>query len=254
MLPGGQDGVRSSPALRRQVARRTFSSSRRDLLRSAHGHSATSAKCQVCGSRMTEIAPTLRADSRGEPPRICRLSYREIGQCLIASAHWQRTIHDLLFWPDGTKRPPPASRTTYERFAELPAHVPVLRRPFGTRPPPTDGSIDQPRMARGALSLHKVGLRMAGILGNAGRATFCRARPRAMELKNAHIEVDPATTQRAIIEGKCPSCYRVVRRPLDSFKYLGYQCACGTSVTPPDDTNVLLASATKQARHRQSQN
>ena len=94
---------------------------------------------------------------------------------------------------------------------------------------------------------------MAGKPGQAGRATFCRAPPHAMELTNTHVEVDSATTQRAIIEGKCPSCDRIIRRPLDSFKQLGYQCECGTTVTPPDDLDALLASAIKKARRRQSQ-
>jgi hypothetical protein len=95
---------------------------------------------------------------------------------------------------------------------------------------------------------------MAGKLGSAGPAAFWRAPIHAMDLKNAHVEVDPATTPRAIIEGKCPSCYRIIRRPLNSFKHLGYQCECGTTVTPPDDLDALLASAIKQARRRQSQN
>jgi hypothetical protein len=94
---------------------------------------------------------------------------------------------------------------------------------------------------------------MAGKPSKAGRATFCHAPPHAMELKNAHVEVDRAI-ERAVVEGKCPSCYRIIHRPLDSFKQLGYQCECGTTVTPPDDLDAMLASAIKQARRRQYQN
>ena len=43
-----------------------------------------------------------------------------------------------------------------------------------------------------------------------------------------------------VIEGKCPSCYRGVRRPVDSFKQLGYLCECGTTVTPPDGLEALV--------------
>ena len=64
----------------------------------------------------------------------------------------------------------------------------------------------------------------------------------AVELKKAHVEVDPAT-RLAVIEGKCPSCYHGIHRPLDSFKRLGYLCDCGTTVVSPDDLDTLLASA-----------
>jgi hypothetical protein len=94
---------------------------------------------------------------------------------------------------------------------------------------------------------------MAGKLGSAGPATFWRAPPFAMELKDPHIKVDP-TTGHAVVEGKCPSCYCVIRRPVSSFKRLGYLCVCGTTVTPPHDVDALLASAIKQARRWQSQN
>ena len=73
--------------------------------------------------------------------------------------------------------------------------------------------------------------------------------PYAMELKNAHVQGDPATA-RAVVEGKCPSCYRGIRRPLDSFKRLGYLCDCGTTVTSLDDLDTLLASAIKKANRR----
>ena len=66
-----------------------------------------------------------------------------------------------------------------------------------------------------------------------------------MELKNAHVAVD-TTTEMVVIEGKCPSCYRGVRRPLDSFKQLGYVCECGTTVTPPEGLEVLLDAAIKK--------
>ena len=70
-----------------------------------------------------------------------------------------------------------------------------------------------------------------------------------MELKNAHVAVD-TTTEMVVIEGKCPSCYRGIHRPLDSFKRLGYLCECGTTVTAPDDLDALLASAIKKAYRR----
>jgi hypothetical protein len=72
-----------------------------------------------------------------------------------------------------------------------------------------------------------------------------------MELKKAHVEADPATA-RAVVEGKCPTCYRGIHRPLDSFKRLGYLCECGTTVTAPDDLDALLASAIKKARQNQN--
>ena len=94
---------------------------------------------------------------------------------------------------------------------------------------------------------------MAGKLGSAGPTAFWRAPNHAMDLKNTHVAVHPAT-ERAVVEGKCPTCDCIIRRPLSSFKRLGYLCDCGTTVTPPDDVDALLASAIKQARRRQSQN
>jgi hypothetical protein len=88
---------------------------------------------------------------------------------------------------------------------------------------------------------------MAWIPGETGMKALPRLH--TMELKNAHIAVVP-TTALAAIEGKCPSCYRIVRRPLDSFKELSYLCACGTIVTAPRDLDVLLAAAIKTAERR----
>jgi hypothetical protein len=122
------------------------------------------------------------------------------------------------------------SRSTYERFADLPENVSALRRPFGTAPSPTVRSIDQPCAVSGALSLCKAGLRMAGKLGSAGPATYCRAPNHAMDLKNTHVDVRPAT-ERAVVEGECPTCHCIIRRPLSSFKRLGYLCDCGTTIT-----------------------
>ena len=86
---------------------------------------------------------------------------------------------------------------------------------------------------------------MAGKPGTAGMKNVLSP-PYAMELKNAHVEVASAT-RLAVIEGKCPSCYRGIHRPLDSFKRLGYLCDCGTTVVSPDDLDTLLASAIKIA-------
>ena len=52
----------------------------------------------------------------------------------------------------------------------------------------------------------RAGLRMARIPPTAKRC-FVASRCYAMELKNAHVEVASAT-RLAVIEGKCPSCYR----------------------------------------------
>ena len=98
---------------------------------------------------------------------------------------------------------PPAS--TCERFANLPENVSALWRPFGTPPPQTIGSIDQPRAARGALSLHKSGLRMAGKLGSAGPTAFWRAPNHAMDLKNTHVAVHPATERQVVFESAPPA-------------------------------------------------
>jgi len=70
-----------------------------------------------------------------------------------------------------------------------------------------------------------------------------------MTLKNPQIEL-ASSTARTLIEGECPSCYRVIRRPLDSFKRLGYQCECRATLASPDDLDELLDSAIKKAAWR----
>ena len=70
-----------------------------------------------------------------------------------------------------------------------------------------------------------------------------------MKLKNPQIKVASATA-RALIEGECPSCYRLIRRSVDSFKRLGYQCECRATLALPDDLDELLDSAIKKAAWR----
>jgi hypothetical protein len=70
-----------------------------------------------------------------------------------------------------------------------------------------------------------------------------------MELKNAHVEVSPAT-KRAVVEGRCPSCDRRIRKALGLFKQAGYLCECGATVTPPGNVEELLAAAITKAEWR----
>src|SRR6266576_1866844 len=73
-----------------------------------------------------------------------------------------------------------------------------------------------------------------------------------MKLKNPQLQLASATA-RALIEGECPSCYRLIRRPLDAFKRSGYQCECRATLASPDDLDELLDSAIKkEAWRRQS--
>lgn len=103
------------------------------------------------------------------------------------------------------------------------ANVSVLCRTFATRSSACVGPMDQ-HVASGR-TLPLPAMRMAWILGEAGMKSIERAGA-PMHVKDARVEINMAT-ERAVIHGKCPKCYRRVRRPLISFKRLGYVCKCG---------------------------
>jgi hypothetical protein len=104
---------------------------------------------------------------------------------------------------------------------------------------PSDSGVSDRPIARAAPGVKQFRLRIPSV----GLPLY------AMELKNAHVAVD-TTTEMVVIEGKCPSCYRGIRRPLDSFRQLGYLCECGTTVTPPEGLEALLDAAIKKAKWR----
>jgi len=72
----------------------------------------------------------------------------------------------------------------------------------------------------------------------------------ASQLKNARVRVNPVANARAVVEGKCPKCFRLIHRPVDSFKQLGFLCACATTVTTPSDLEELLGAAMKKSAWR----
>jgi hypothetical protein len=109
------------------------------------------------------------------------------------------------------------------------AKVSVLWRTFATRSSACVGPMDQ-RVASGC-TLPLPALRMAWTLGEAGMRSIERAGA-PMHVKDAQVEIDK-TTKCAVIHDKRSKCYWHVRRPLISFRRLGYVCKCGAALVAP---------------------